>query len=190
MNRKRWKVAASVALVLILAFPFSAEGKATPNKVYPWENHRVVGSGGKTPVGELIYNLVWNEPHLLEGTVEHKIALPPRFPLAAKSPCTWRFTEDFFQICVTMQVPLGNQNYELVRVDDTKTYKGVWGVGCPMGAWEQRWEMSLTIYPDRMEGSGGGQELLFKITPPLAEREVPPQFRFIFEEDAHEGAKT
>jgi hypothetical protein len=73
-----------------------------------------------------------------------------------------------------------NPDYELIRVDNTQTYKGIWEIGSIMGTWE----ITLAIYPDRMEGSGGGKPLCLKITPPLAPEEVPPGLQFIFEEEA------
>jgi hypothetical protein len=163
-----------VGLASTLTFSPLASNQSSADE-FKWENHKVIGSG-RTSVGKMKYKLVWKEPHLLEGTARHEIT-----PfLKPKSSCTWRFSEDFGKICCTTKVPMGgNPNYELIRVDKTKIYKGVWKMGSPMG----KWEMTLAIYPDRVEGSGGGKPLSLKIIPPLSPEEVPLELQFIFEED-------
>jgi hypothetical protein len=163
-------------VVLSLAFSSLASGQSYADEgEFKWESHEVIGSS-RTPVGRLNWHLAWKEPHLLEGTVQHEITA---FFLSMKPTClcTWRFTEDFSKLWITAEVPMANK-CELVRMDKAMTYEGVWETGFPMG----KYEMSLIIYPDRIEGSGGGQELFLQIIPPLSPEEVPPGLRFIFEE--------
>jgi hypothetical protein len=175
---KTWRVMilASAALTFALTFPLAPTQSYTAEPELNWKSHQVIGSG-KTSVGKIKYKLVWKEPHLLEGTAQHEV-LPFLKP---KSPCTWRFAEDFSHIQVTIETKMmGNPSYTLTRVNTTNTYQGVWEAGFPVGTHE----MTLTIYPNQMLGSVGDQQLCLKITPPLAPEEVPPGLQFIFEEEA------
>jgi len=173
---KRLVAVGLVALSFALAFASLASGQSYAGESeFKWESHEVIG-GSRTPVGGLNWHLVWKEPHLLEGTVQHEITA---FFLSMKPtcPCTWKFSQDFSQLCITAEIPMAGK-CELVRVDNTTTYEGAWEMPFPMG----KYEMSLTIYPDRIEGSGGGQELFCQIVPPRSPEEVPPGLRFIFDE--------
>jgi hypothetical protein len=170
MIKGKVMIIASVALIFTSAFPSLASSQPYAGGLN-WKSHEVIG---ETSDGKIKYDLTWNEPHLIEGEIQHK--LTPFFK--PKGSCTWKFTEDFSKICATIQVPMGNPNYELIRVDNTNTYKGVWEAGFPRGTQE----MALTIYPDKMAGVIGGLDFLLGVMPPLTEEEIPPELHFVFEE--------
>jgi hypothetical protein len=170
---RRVMILASVALTSALTFSSLAPRQGLYADEVKWESHQVIG---KTSDGKIKYDLVWNEPYLIEGEMQHE--LTPFFK--PKGSCSWRFSEDFSTIHATVEVPMGNPNYELIRVNNTNTYKGIWEAGFPRGTQE----MILAIYPDKMVGVMGGLDFLVKIMPALTEGEVPPELHFIFEEEA------
>jgi hypothetical protein len=171
---KRWTMFSLGVLILSLVPPSLAWGEIDSAGQFKWEIRKVAGKS-EIPLGlgKIKYDLVWKEPYLLEGTAQHEFT--PLFK--PEGSCTWRFNEDFSQIHVAMEIPLGNPEYELIRVEGTNDYKGVWDTGL-----RGIFRVTLAIYPDKMVGTIGPLGFLLKITPPLLEGEVPTGLHFIFEE--------
>ena len=174
--KKRITIFSLMALTFGLALLPSAWGEEvnSSGQNLTWESREVAGKS-EIPLGlgKIKYDLVWKEPYLLEGTAQHEFT--PLFK--PEGSCTWRFNEDFSKIHVAMEIPLGNPEYELIRVKDTNDYKGVWDTGL-----RGVFGVTLAIYPDKMVGTIGPLGFLLKITPPLSEEEVPAGLHFIFEE--------